>query len=236
VLGAAHSFLRRLGYDVIRYPAGTTLGSHLEDLFRLLAIDCVIDVGANRGQYGTFLRSLGYAGRIVSVEPVAEVTRDFPNAGDPAWTVENVALGAQRDRRTIDVARDPLMTSLLPPSAFTLERQPGRVEPVATAEVDVLTLADFCDAHVRPGERVFVKLDTQGYEGEILRGGGHALGSIAGFHVELAVQRLYDGQPDYLTLLAAFRDHGFCPTMIIPYTAEADLKLIELDCVLRRAS
>ena len=44
---------------------------HLRDLLRALQINCVIDVGANRGQFASELRGLRFAGRIVSFEPVA---------------------------------------------------------------------------------------------------------------------------------------------------------------------
>src|SRR5512132_480081 len=62
---------------------------HLRGLFERYAIDCVLDVGANVGQYGTELRHAGYRGRLLSFEPVPApaARRRQAAAGDPEWTV-----------------------------------------------------------------------------------------------------------------------------------------------------
>ena len=60
----------RLGLDVQRYPGSDPLHG-LSLLLRHLAVDLVVDVGANDGGYARSLRRLGYAGQIVSFEPLA---------------------------------------------------------------------------------------------------------------------------------------------------------------------
>src|SRR5215471_3218540 len=78
---------RQLGYDVVYF-----------DRMRLLkhfGINLVFDVGANIGQYGAEMRSLGYRGRIVSFEPLSrefEVLRKRAE-NDALWKVDNRALG-----------------------------------------------------------------------------------------------------------------------------------------------
>src|SRR3954466_12945604 len=84
---------RRAGVDVVRYPRGTPVGGHLEDLLGELGVTLVLDVGANVGEYGVLLRRLGYAGRIVSFEPVAANVEGLRSRVDALWAVEHVALG-----------------------------------------------------------------------------------------------------------------------------------------------
>jgi len=63
--------ISKLGYELIRKPGKSErLDFHLYKLFDLLKINCVLDVGANQGQYAHFLRNLGYKGNIISFEPV----------------------------------------------------------------------------------------------------------------------------------------------------------------------
>src|SRR5438128_9963923 len=90
---AAH----RLGWHIGRFPPVDSLAYHLKVVFRELAIDHVIDVGAHNGEYGQSLRELGYRGRIISFEPVrAAFDMLTPLAQrDGNWTVQNFALGPE---------------------------------------------------------------------------------------------------------------------------------------------
>ena len=53
------------------------------------AVDAVIDVGANVGQFATRLRTAGWPGPILSLEPIPEIHRTLAERAttDPAWEV-----------------------------------------------------------------------------------------------------------------------------------------------------
>ena len=95
---------------------------HLQWVFRRLAINCVLDVGANRGQFAKRLRLAGYTGRIVSYEPVAEHHGALTEAAadDPAWFVNPWALGDQNGTAEINVVPGT-MSSMLSASDFGKE-------------------------------------------------------------------------------------------------------------------
>src|SRR4051794_39500141 len=70
---------------------------YLRRLFDLLKIDCVIDVGANLGQYRRFLRErVGYPGVVVSFEPILEHVNALKREAesDRNYYVEHCALGS----------------------------------------------------------------------------------------------------------------------------------------------
>ena len=77
-----------------------TLAEHLSELFDRLQPQCVLDVGANEGQYGQQLRDIGYAGWIVSFEPVADVFQSLARvaAGDSRWLTFPLAVGSMSSR------------------------------------------------------------------------------------------------------------------------------------------
>jgi FkbM family methyltransferase len=114
---------------------------HLLWVFSALGISCVLDVGANRGQFATRLREAGYRGRIVSYEPVAHLYAALAEAAadDPEWLVKPWALGDCEGTADINVVPGT-MSSLLPASDFGKEwssklRQP-HTETITIHRVD----------------------------------------------------------------------------------------------------
>jgi hypothetical protein len=66
---------------------------------------------------------------------------------------------------------------------------------VSAEEVSVVTLADLIRRHAAgSGPSVFVKLDVQGHERDVLEGAGDQLDTIGGVQLELSLVELYAGQ------------------------------------------
>src|SRR6185312_15221346 len=104
-----------LGYEFVRYD----LASPRFRLARLLAlhrIDVILDVGANAGQFGWDLRDIGFSGRIVSFEPLADAFAQLQQAaqGDGKWQAVNIGLGEEDGRAVINVAANSQSSSFLP--------------------------------------------------------------------------------------------------------------------------
>lgn len=210
------------------------LGSHLRKLFSILQINCVLDVGANQGQYGLFLRRAGYNGRIVSFEPVPD---DFEvlaqqAAADPDWEAYCLALGDEDCAREMHVVgADSLFNSFLAPGMYM--RRWGlladeRLE-VPVRRLDGL-FPDLMDSLDRP--RVYLKSDTQGYDLHVVEGATGVLSSIHALQVELALQPIYEGMTPYRDVLAALKKKGFDVSGFFPISLDDRLRLMEADCVL----
>lgn len=212
------------------------LDKHLAQVLDALAVDLVIDVGANYGQYRGLLRRIGFTGRVVSFEPVA---RPFQHCAalageDPAWDVHRLALGRRDQRRRIRVGSSEDFSSFLRLSRYgrrTFEELDLRRRQL----VHVRTLDSVWDDLVgEERRRVFLKTDTQGWDLQVYRGARRHLGRVVGTQCELAVQRLYRGMSGYHRTLVFLERRGFALTGLYPVWRDAALRVGELDCVMVR--
>lgn len=235
----------RLGYPVIAPWRLKRLdeSTHLANVLRLLRIDCILDVGANIGQYHDFLRlHVGYTGHIVSFEPIEEMYAGLVRAArqDRRWTVHRLALGESDSRATMNVMVERTLSSLLPRNENSLRRMGydkylRETETERTEDVPVRRLDAILDEILPPGaSRVFLKSDTQGYDMAVMRGASGCLDRLLGIQIELPIREVYSGAQDYLEALAELSALGFEVTGFVPVQRDAMLRVINVDCVLIR--
>jgi FkbM family methyltransferase len=230
---------RRLGYDLTPRTKAKSAHAQLTAVLAHFRIACVLDVGANVGQYGARLRAWGYRGRIVSFEPQAGAHAALARraAADPAWQVApRMALGGHAGEIELEVSAESDMSSILPQSA--LLRQVSPSSAVARKEtVPLRRLDEVAGSYLRPDERAFLKVDTQGYEAEVLAGAGHLLERLAGIQLELSLVPLYEGERDFRAVLDDLAALGFEPYLLLPGYFERKLaRQLQLDGVFMRAT
>lgn len=225
---------RRLKLDVVSADNTTTLRHHLGEVLRTYRIDTVLDVGANEGQFGAMLREMGFAGDIHSFEPIKQtfVRLQAGAAGDARWHCHNIALGRSPGRLTMNVSEFSTFSSALKANAFGTGRFHD-LKQVRQEEVAVSTLDQFmAEAAMSRDARVFLKMDTQGFDLDVFEGGAASLDRICGLLSELSLQPIYDGMVRYPAALAAYEGKGFSVSGLYPVNRNDDLSLIEVDCVM----
>jgi len=208
--------VQRLGYHVV---ADTALDARSQTafcrhLFTSLGVDFVIDVGGYRGQYRAFIReAVGFTGRGVSFEPVPEFAADARRAAasDTRWTVENAALGSAAGQGSFNVMVGGDFSSFRAPrhDAFAGFRDANVV--ANRIGVTIRTLDEvFGELRDRYGfRRAFLKLDTQGFDLEVLRGAAATLREIVAIQTELSWVPLYDDMPRGTDVVEFLDAHGF---------------------------
>lgn len=216
-----------------------TLEHHLQQLLVRLGVNCVVDVGARVGDYGALCRRLGYEGRIVSVEPATDSHRVLSERarGDDRWIVVQAALGSSEEQRALNIAAFSGLNSFLERSDYSVSLigDAGRV--VGQEVVDVQRLDSLLPAWVAnlPDPRVFLKVDTQGWDLEVVRGAGGVLPLILAMHVELAVRPIYEGAVTYLNALHQLEAAGFALSGLFPGVSDRSARVVELECFMTKS-
>jgi FkbM family methyltransferase len=238
-----HHLVRR-ALDVIGLPIGkktahSDLRWYLRALLPRLGINCVIDVGAHHGDFGRFLRDIGFEGRMVSFEPMGESFGRLSAAasGDADWKVRQLGLGDERQEALLHVFQTTQFNSLLTLTPEGAGRWGSLVEERRTETIEVRTLDEVFDACIAgiSTPRVYLKIDTQGYDQRVIAGGARSLARITALQTELSVSSLYQDAPSMTDALSHVQSLGFAPTAFFPVSFEADgVHVFEFDCVMVR--
>jgi FkbM family methyltransferase len=234
----AKAVARMLGLEVRGFRPSSSQAAQLRRMLRSHGVNLIFDVGANAGQFGRELRwHVGYRGRIVSFEPITAVHRALTKtaAGDRLWEVAPcVAIGAEHGSIEINIACNSVSSSVLPilaahVSAAPMSRYSG-TETVALMPLDALAQEYFGADSV-----AFLKIDTQGYESQVLQGAKQTLARVVGVQLELSLVPLYAGQALMPELIGYVQDLGFDLWGIAPTFAEANTgRMLQVDATFFR--
>lgn len=169
----------------------------LHDLGRLLklyGVEAVFDVGANMGMSGRYFRNLGFKGPIVSFEPTA---LNFPRleqaaAGDPQWSCLKLALGDAEGEAEINVSGGSGGASSFLKATPDLTRHAPELATVHTEKVKLSTVDRVAPDYYPEGDRLFLKLDVEGFEKRVIEGARETLPRVVGMRIELSLIPTYE--------------------------------------------
>lgn len=223
---AVRGGLQRLDLDLRK-------GSYATHVVRTLAardLDTVLDIGANVGQYATALRRAGFTGRIISAEPLSGAYQELARRAsrDAAWTTLNLAVGREPGTAEINVAANSYSSSIL---GMTQAHLDGASDSryVAVEEVEVTTVAALVAEHGLDPARTLLKIDTQGYESEVLAGAGDLHGRFDAVQLEVSLVELYEGQRLAEDLVGEIRGLGYRLQTLETGFSDPDGRLLQCD-------
>ncbi|HEX5079509.1 MAG TPA: FkbM family methyltransferase [Geminicoccaceae bacterium] len=229
---------RRLGYDLAPRRKARPHEAQLVAVLERFEVSCVLDVGANVGQYAAMLRAWGFAGRIVSFEPLAGAHAALARraAGDAGWRVApRMAIGERDGEAEIDVSAESDMSSILPQSELLRRVSPSSAV-LRRERVPIARLESAAAPYLAPDDRVFLKIDTQGFEPQVLDGAGGLLARLCGVQLEMSLVPCYEGEIGFRAMLDRLAAAGFEPYLFIPGYFERKLgRQLQLDGVFMRA-
>lgn len=230
---ATKALVRRTGFEVQRQDPDGSYPKRRQSLIEDNGVGTVLDIGAHAGEFGESLRHHGYRGRIVSFEPVAtqfERLRRVADA-DPAWSCRKVAVGDRTGEVEIHISgNDGFSSSIREMDARHEEADPAS-SYVGSETVEISTLDDE-QAQSSDAAPFFLKVDTQGFESEVLAGGSKTLGRCAMVELELGLVELYSGQALFDELVSLMVAKGFVLNDIEPgFRDERSGQLLQVDAL-----
>lgn len=125
---------------------------------------------------------------------------------DPKWLGYNYALGSKDKEQILNIATESTaMSSFLEPqsSGWKLREVMVQMKRLDTVFDEVIATIGVSDS------RIFLKMDTQGYDLEVFSGAEGCLGRVLGIQSEVSVEPIYVGMPHYLDAIRCYEGYGF---------------------------
>ena len=230
------NFLWKFGYDVCRFTPASHPIAQKKHILDRYGINVVLDIGANTGQFVEVLRAFGYRQRILSFEPTSAAFEQLQaNAkGDPAWQVFQVAVGEAEATQEINIAGNSQSSSILNMLPAHLNSAPDS-KYIGKESVRVVTLDSLFGDLCKPGDNVYMKIDTQGFERQVLKGAERSLPRIGTIQVEMSLVSLYEGELLFDEMRALLAEKGYGLVWLEPvFSDEASGRLLQVDGVFHR--
>jgi len=231
-------YLRKIGFDMIRYDARRSPDLCLAGLLTKNKTPAVIDIGANVGQYGQGLREIGYRGKIISFEPLSHAHEKLKAASssDEKWiTADRCAVGAEAGTTTINISGNSVSSSLLDISEAHTSAAPTS-SYVGQEETEVRTLDEILGKVLGEGERCHLKIDTQGYERFVIEGALNVLERVDSIELELSLSCMYEGGWLAHEALNRMAEIGFRLFNVFPFFADQKTgETFQMDALFVRA-
>lgn len=199
------------GIEMYRYdPTATQFGRFLAAL-ETFNIDLIVDVGANKGQFGESLRESGYSGGIVSFEPLKTAYDNLLSVSndDKNWLVHaRCAVGDSTGEIEINISANSVSSSVLPMLDSHMQAAPN-AGYIGKDKCHLITLDSVLPAYFKTSKSVLLKIDTQGYEWQVLDGAMNAIQNTRGVLIEMSLIPLYEGQKLWQDIIKRLESEGF---------------------------
>ena len=207
---------QKFGYDIIKYKPPYIIGNldkkNLEKEYKWVKeyqFKSIIDIGANEGQFSDRMRTLFPSATIFAFEPLPKVFQQLSNnfKNDPCFKAHNLALGQESGSLTLQESDYSPSSSFLNPTASLRENfeDAGIIQEIT---VQIETLDGIFD-EVRLDGPLLIKIDVQGFEDQVIRGGSSTLKLADMIICELSFVELYQGQMLFEGIYQKFVEMGF---------------------------
>ena len=211
-------------------PAYTLLG------LRSCSVRTVIDVGANCGQFAHYIRGIFPQARIYCFEPLPgpfqELSSWAEQQGQGEVTAFNFALGNRAGMTEMFFHVDHSPSSSLLESTDLNAREFPQTKRKEKVFVKLAILDDvYHELTAELEDDILIKLDVQGYEDRVIRGGKNIFERAKCCIVEVSLDSLYFSQANFKDICLMLDDLQFRYAGNLAQTYANDGRVIFFDAV-----
>jgi FkbM family methyltransferase len=232
-------YFRKIGIEIQRFTPEKNPTFQLLKGLEKFRVDLVFDIGANIGQFARDLRYIGYKGRIISYEPLSDAYAQLSRIAlkDKKWQVhKRGAVGDTNGNIIINISGNSVSSSLLPMLDAHSLADSGSVY-ISQETTPIQTLDDAAKEYINKASNIFIKIDTQGFEWQVLNGGQETLRHACGVQLELSLVPLYEGQKLWMEIIERLEKEGFTLWSIQNgFTDPHDGKTLQVDAIFFRCN
>jgi FkbM family methyltransferase len=231
-MGLSREIARLFGYDLMRYKKSFRFEATLDRLLKNHDFNCVLDIGANNGWFsGHCIKKLGSV-PVYSFEPANTLAQGLREkaAGRPHWKIVQAALGDQAGEAMLNLSGGSGVFNSLNAANPEFVDRFSELNFVGSETVTVTTLDAFARENaLADHDGLLIKIDTQGHDFKVLKGGKETLASARAVIIELPFQNIYDTTESYRDILDFMDEAGFDIYSLSPISPGQDGALIEAD-------
>ena len=187
--------VRAKGFDMIHYTPW-------QNLFERFGIYMILDVGANIGQTYDSFRWAGFKGPICSFEPNPEMFQKLESKPGFSWQRLPYALSNQTGQLKFLITDSDNASGFLPPI--------GHAKVVKEITVPSYRLDELWNKQGFSAKNVFLKIDAEGHDLEVIKGASGVLDRIPLIMAEVAPLPRFEGEPPLPEVVSFMSQLGFC--------------------------
>ena len=193
LLKVVQNFFIKLGYYIRPYNVVSSADLRLIHALNHFRIDTVVDIGANVGQFGEKLIEGGFKGKMISFEPLSKCHAKLKEKASsyPKWEIyDRVAIGAENGETEINITSNTVSSSLLEIKEVHTRAEAASAY-VGKEKIKVVRLDDIASS-IGIENKYFVKIDVQGFEMEVLKGGKNTIAGATLVSIEMSLIPVYE--------------------------------------------
>jgi FkbM family methyltransferase len=228
--------LWKIGYDISKFAPTNNPLARRKKIYDYYKIEVILDIGANSGQYARQTRALGYSGKIISFEPLSKAFQLLKTSAkkDTKWDVYNFAIGDSDKENRINISENSYSSSLLEMLPSHLKSSPESKyighEEIVVKRIDSI-FSDIC----KSVNGIYMKIDTQGFEKNVINGAEASLGQIDTIQMEMSLVSLYKGELLFPEMCLLMESKGYTLISIEPgFTDQNSGQLLQVDGIFHR--